>query len=80
MDKRLKELIDERIFGIKREREIDKKVREWVNYYKRKDKFEKQYSSWGSRFRRLLVGDDGLGWSWRVWFSGLFEGWFGKKW
>jgi len=74
MDSKLRELIDLRIFGIKKEREIDKNVRKLGEYYRKLDKFNREYDSFGSRMRRLLVGDDGLGWSWRVWLRKLLLG------
>jgi hypothetical protein len=74
LDEKLRRLIDERIFGIKREKEIDKNVREWGGYYRKLDKFNREYDSFGSRMRRLLVDDDGLGWSWRVWLRKLLLG------
>lgn len=73
MDRKLRELIDERFFGIKREREIDKKVREWNSMERKRRLFLKKYNSFGSKMRRLLVDDDGLGWSWKVWFCRLLS-------
>jgi hypothetical protein len=74
LDEKLRELIDLRFFGIKKEREIDKKVREWSKVWKKEDEFVRKYNSFGSRMRRLLVDDNGLGWSWRVWLRKLLLG------
>lgn len=71
MKKTLKQLIDEKIFGIKSEREIDKVIRVWSAEERRRKLVLKRYDSLGSRLRRLLVNDNGLGWSWRAWLKYL---------
>lgn len=84
MDSKLRELIDERFFGMKKksseeivkisERErVKRNVRNMDEYWKKRDKFWKEYDSFGSKMRRLLVNDGEMGWSWRAWFESLLN-------